>query len=166
MVESESKRFVTAFTIGAIEINRTMGTHILYDWLRAIGERMGEMDGGGIEGERHNDLSYHPICLFITQLESSRYRELFSKEGRDLAKILENVDARDRAASPDIICITHHAYMKKRAELAGKKFFHLAAKSHLTNESIFNDGAIKEVGKKKREIEKLMENAACVFMYR
>ncbi|MHC1583011.1 MAG: hypothetical protein ACXQT5_08605, partial [Candidatus Syntropharchaeia archaeon] len=72
----------------------------------------------------------------------------------------------DKPACADIICIMHHAYMKKRAELAGKKFFHLAARYLPTSEIIFNEKGIKELGKKKEEIEKLMENAACVFMYR
>jgi hypothetical protein len=72
----------------------------------------------------------------------------------------------DKPACGNIMCILHYAYRKKRGELAGKKLFHLAARSHLTGEPVFNEEAIKAVGKTKKEIEELLQESACVFAYR
>jgi hypothetical protein len=161
----KAKTLIKAFIIGAIEVNNMMGAEALYDWLRTIGERLGEAEGRGIEGRRIGELHYESICPFATQLESAHYHDILSKDGDKYAEIPKELGL-DKTACADIICIMHHACRRKRAELAGKKVFHLAAKNPLTGEVVFNEEAIKDVGKGKEEIEKLMERATCVFMYR
>jgi hypothetical protein len=72
----------------------------------------------------------------------------------------------DKPACGDIMCIMHYAYRRRRGELAGKKVFHLMARSHLTEDPIFNEDAIKAAGKTKKDIEDLMQESACIFAYR
>lgn len=161
----KSKILMRAFIIGSIEVNNMMGEQALYDWLRAVGKRMGEIEGGGIEGRVSGNLHYEPVCRFAAQFETAHYYDILSKKGDKYAKFPMAKGA-DKSARADILCIMHHAYRRKRAELAGKEVFHLAAKSHLTGEVVFNEEALKKVDKGKEEIEKLMEKAACVYMYR
>ncbi|VUT25015.1 MAG: hypothetical protein MASP_00797 [Candidatus Methanolliviera sp. GoM_asphalt] len=40
------------------------------------------------------------------------------------------------------------------------------ARSHLTEDPIFNEDAIKAAGKTKKDIEELMQESACIFAYR
>ncbi|MHC1567310.1 MAG: hypothetical protein ACXQT5_07675, partial [Candidatus Syntropharchaeia archaeon] len=115
MIKNESKTLVRAFIAGAIEVSNTMGTQTLYNWLRAVGEKLGEMEGGGMEGRKKNDLYYHPICPFTALLETAHCQELIKKEN-SYAEIPRE-EGVDKPACADIICIMHHAYMKKRAEL-------------------------------------------------
>ncbi|MHC1635477.1 MAG: hypothetical protein ACXQTS_02485, partial [Candidatus Methanospirareceae archaeon] len=161
----KSKTLAKIFLLGAIEINNTLGAKVLYEWLRSIGERLGEIEGKGIEGRKSGELHYMPICPFVTLLESIHYREVLPREGDKYAMLPRDKDVNGPACA-DIICIMHHAYRRKRAELAGKRVFHLAARSPLTGEVVFNEEAMKEVGKDKKEVEELLKRAACVFLYK
>ena len=162
----KTKTLVKVILIGVIEMSNRMGAQALYDWLQAIGERLGEMEGKGIEGVKCGDLHYEPLCPLATLLDIEHYYDVLPKSA-DEYPICKIDRGADKPACADIICIIHHAYLRKRAELAGKKFFHLAAKSPTTGEIVFNEEAIKAVGKNKDEIKALMEEkAVCVFMYK
>lgn len=161
----KSKTFIKAFIIGAIEVNNRMGGEALYDWLWAIGDRLGELEGGGIEGRKSGDLYYDPICPLKVQLETEHYFDILSKRGDSYLECPREGGI-DKPACGDIMCIMHYAYRRKRGELAGKKVFHLMARSHLTEDPIFNEDAIKAAGKTKKDIEDLMQESACIFAYR
>jgi hypothetical protein len=162
----KTKTLTRAFIIGAIEVDNMMGAEALYNWLKTIGERLGEVEGKGMEGRMIGELHYESICPFATRLETAHYYDILSKEGDKHAEIPEEKGV-DKPVCADIMCIMHHACRRKRAELAGKKVFHLAARCPLTGEIVFNEEAIEEVGKEREEIEELLEKeAVCVFMYR
>lgn len=156
-----------SFIVGMGELNNLLGSESLDAWLKKIGERLAELEGKGIEGKKIDDIYYLPICpLASAYLYASHHDEL-SQAGlfsADFGKLNHEQKAED-AALGSLLCVMHHAYRMKRAELAGKRIFHLAARSHLTNEPVFNEKAIERCGKKKEEIEKILDIGVCVFKY-
>ncbi|RLG37718.1 MAG: hypothetical protein DRN91_04690 [Candidatus Alkanophagales archaeon] len=161
----KSKTLVKALLIGMIEIGSRVGAQGLYDWLWTIGERLAEMEGKGLEGEKSGDLRYEPFCPLAAQLETTHYCEILPGQ-ESICVEIPRAGGADKPACADIICVVHHAYRRKRAELAGKECVHLAAKCPMTGSMAFNEEAIRAVGKSKKEIEKLLKTkAVCVFMY-
>ncbi len=158
-----------SFMLGIIELNNLLGSESLYNWLTKIGERIAELEGKGIEGKKIDDVHYLPTCPFVSVFHYSSFYEQLPKSGDayvDLEELkMKKEQKADGAALANIFCIMHHAYRKKRAELAGKKVFHLAAKSHLTDKPVFNEKAIERCGKSREEIEKILEIGVCVFKY-
>jgi hypothetical protein len=156
-----------SFIVGMLELNDLFGSESLYDWLKKIGERIAELEGKGIEGKKMDDVYYLPICPLASAYHYASHHDELAKTGlisADLEALRHEQKAED-AALGSMLCVMHHAYRKKRAELAGKRIFHLAARSHLTNEPVFNEKAIERCGKKKEEIEKILDSGVCVFKY-
>ncbi|MBE0517144.1 MAG: hypothetical protein IBX41_07145 [Methanophagales archaeon] len=157
-----------SFIVGMIELHNLFGSESLYEWVKKIGERIAEVEGKGIEGKKINDVHYLPICPLAASYHFASNYEVLSKSGEtpyaNLEELQKEQTAED-AALGSILCVMHHAYRKKRAELADKRIFHLAARSHLTNEPVFNEKAIERCGKRKEEIEKILDFGACIFNY-
>jgi hypothetical protein len=156
-----------SFIIGMIELNNLVGAESLYDWLKRIGERIAELEGRGIEGKKVDDVYYLPICPLASAFQYASHHGELSKSGMAHADLeaLQKEQKADDAALGSILCVMHHAYRKKRAELADKRVFHLAARSHLTTEPVFNEKAMERCGKKREEIEKILDLGVCIFKY-
>jgi len=156
-----------SFIVGMIELNNLFGSESLYDWLKRIGERIAELEGKGIEGKKVDDVYYLPICPLTSVFHYASHHDELSKSGMAHADLeeLKKEQKADDAALASILCVMHHAYRKKRAELADKRIFHLAARSHLTDEPVFNEKAMERCGKKREEIEKILDFGVCVFKY-
>lgn len=156
-----------SFILGMIELNNLFGSESLYDWLKRIGERIAELEGKGIEGKKTGDVYYLPTCPLASVFHYASHHDELSKSGEvyaDLEELKKEQKAED-AALASMLCIMHHAYRKKRAELADKRIFHLAARSHLTDEPVFNEKALERCGKRREDIEKILDFGVCVFKY-
>ncbi|RZN33712.1 MAG: hypothetical protein EFT35_10285 [Methanophagales archaeon ANME-1-THS] len=156
-----------SFIVGMLELTNLSGSESLYEWLKKIGERIAELEGKGIEGKKMDDVYYLPICPLASAYHYASHHDELSKAGLLSAHVeaLKHEQTAGDAALGSMLCVMHHAYRKKRAELAGKSIFHLAARSHLTNEPVFNEEAIERCGKKKEEVEKFLDSGVCIFAY-
>jgi hypothetical protein len=161
-----------AFLIGITDLVNLIGAEKTVKWLIGIGKELGETQGSGLEGAPEGDLNYVPMCPFSDEL--IRYVDMFGERPEEFKTIVEYVNEREAAnkdkvecpAVSSVLCLLHHAYRVKRAEMAGQKTLHLACKSPLTDSNpAYNEEAIAEAGVTKEDVDKIMEKGCCVFKF-
>ena len=156
-----------SFLVGIQELEDQIGPEATEEWMRKIGEKLGEMEGQGIMGDQEGPLNCFRICLFAPKL-SEFLEEFGSPEEHE--KILKYVKREDRGeggpAVVNVCCPMCYAYRKKRGELAGKKdLLHLGAKYKHTGKVNISEEACKKAGYTKKQVEKLLEEYDCVNKY-
>ena len=159
---------VRAFVAGIIEVANEHGAEGLKTWLEAIGERLAELEGPGVEGKVSHGMNFLLSCPLYAIFEiPDSFRDLpRASNGYIDLEELKGERPEDEAAASSVFCIMHHAYRRKRAELAGKKFYHLASRMVISDEPVFNEAAITKSGVSRGDIEALLEEGAyCIFKY-
>ncbi|VUT28208.1 MAG: hypothetical protein SYNGOMJ08_00772 [Candidatus Syntrophoarchaeum sp. GoM_oil] len=157
-----------AFIAGIIEVSNEHGASGLKKWLESIGVRLAELEGPGIEGKLTGDLSSILSCPLYAIFEIPETFEALPREENGYLHLeeLKGENPEEEAAASSVFCIMHHAQRRKRAELAGKKFYHLASRMVASQEPVFNDAAIEKLGVDRKDIEELLEKGAhCIFKY-
>ncbi|MCK4937340.1 MAG: hypothetical protein KAR85_01905 [Methanosarcinales archaeon] len=161
-----------AFLIGITDLVDLIGAEMTVEWLIRIGTELGETQGPGLEGDPEGDLNYLPMCPFSHEL--IRYIDMFGERPEGFKIIVDYVKEREAAdedkvecpAVSSVLCLLHHAYRVKRAEMAGQKTLHLACKSPLTgSKTAYNEEAIEKAGVTKKDVDKIMEKSICVFKF-
>ncbi|MCK4928243.1 MAG: hypothetical protein KAR76_00760 [Methanosarcinales archaeon] len=161
-----------AFMIGITDLVDMIGAEKTVKWLITIGRELGENQGPGLEGAPEGDLNYLPICPFADELV--RFIDMFGERPEEYNTIVEYVKEREAAdkdkvecpAVASVLCLMHHAYRVKRAEMAGYSTLHLACKSVVTdNKPVYNEEAIEKAGVTKEDVDKILEKGVCVFKF-
>lgn len=161
-----------AFMVGIAQLVDMMGTEKAVDWLIFIGEELAKTQGPGFEGAPENSLNYLPLCPFTDELV--RFVDLFGERPEEYRKILEYVkekkmDEKEKIKFPAVsttLCLIHHAYRSRRAQLAGAETLHLACKCSVTDAPpVYNEEAIAAAGVSKEKVEKILEKGVCVFKF-
>ena len=161
-----------AFLIGITDLVDLIGAEKTVKWLIRIGTELGETQGSGLEGAPEGDLNYLPMCPFSDEL--IRYIDMFGERPEEFKMIVDYIKEREAAnkdkvecpAVSNVLCLLHHAYRVKRAEMAGQKTLHLACKSPLTGrDPAYNEEAIAEAGVTKEDVDKILEKGVCVFKF-
>ncbi|MHC1564911.1 MAG: hypothetical protein ACXQS6_01135 [Candidatus Syntropharchaeales archaeon] len=157
-----------AFIAGMIEVANEHGAQGLKKWLESIGERLAELEGPGVEGKVTGEFSSIMSCPLYAIFEIPETFEALPRDANGYVNLeeLKGEKPEEEAAASSIFCIMHHAQRRKRAELAGKTFYHLASRMVASQEPVFNDAAIEKLGVDRKDIEKLLEEGAhCIFRY-
>ncbi|OFV68447.1 hypothetical protein DRN98_03115 [Methanosarcinales archaeon] len=157
-----------AFIAGMIEVVNEYGAQKLKKWLELIGVRLAELEGPGVEGKVKYEMNYSLSCPLYAIFEiPATFETLPSEENGYIdLELLKGERPEEEAAASSVFCIMHHAHRIKRAELAGKKFYHLASRMSASDEPVFNDAAIEMLGIDKKDVKALLdEGAFCIFKY-
>ncbi|MCL7415488.1 MAG: hypothetical protein M8349_05435 [ANME-2 cluster archaeon] len=161
-----------AFMIGITDLVNIIGPEKTVKWLIQIGRELAETQGPGLEGAPEGDLNYLPICPFSDEL--IHFIDMFGERPKEFQTIVEYVKEREAAntdkvecpAVASILCLMHHAYRVKRAEMAGYGTLHLACRSVVTgSKPAYNEEAIAKAGVTKEEVDKILEKGVCIFKF-
>ena len=160
------------FLIGIMDLVNIMGPEKTSEWLTRIGEKLGETQGPGFEGAPEGDLNYLPMCPFTDEL--IRFIDMFGDRPEEFKRVVEYVKEReasneDKVECPAIVntlCLLHHGYRKKRAEMAGAETLHLACRCSIPEvPPAYNMEAIEKAGVTKEDVDKILEKGVCVFKF-
>jgi len=157
-----------AFIAGMIEVANSYGHQEFKNWLESIGVRLAELEGPGVEGKVKGTVNYSLSCPLYAIFEIPETFEALPGEenGYIDLELLKGERPEEEAAASSVFCIMHHAQRIRRAELAGKNFYHLASRMSASDDPVFNDAAIELLGINKGDIEALLdEGAFCIFKY-
>lgn len=161
-----------AFMIGISDLVDTVGPEMTVKWLIRIGRELAETQGPGLEGDPAGDLNYLLLNPFSDEV--IRFIDMFGERPEEYQRIDEYVKEREKEnkdivecpAVASVICIMHHAYRVRRAEMAGMKTLHLACRSPATgNIPVYNEEAIAKAGVSKEDVDSILENGMCVFKF-
>lgn len=160
------------FLIGIMDLVDQIGPKKTSEWLTGIGEKLGETQGPGLEGAPEGDLNYLPLCPFYDEL--IRFIDLFGDRPEEFKRITEYVQEHEASnkekvecpAVANTLCLLHHGYRKKRAEMAGAETLHLACRCSVSEvPSAYNMEAIEKAGVTKEDVDRILEKGVCVFKF-
>lgn len=160
------------FLIGIMDLVDMMGPEKTSEWLTRIGEKLGETQGPGFDGAPEDDLNYLPMCPFTDEL--IRFIDMFGERPEEFKRIVEYVTEREGSNKENVecpavvntLCLLHHGYRKKRAELAGAETLHLACRCSVPEvPPAYNMEAIEKAGVTKDDVDKILEKGVCVFKF-
>jgi hypothetical protein len=161
-----------AFMIGIMKLVDMIGPEKTCEWLTSIGEELAITQGPGLEGVPEDDLNYLPMCPFSDEL--IRFIDMHGERPEQFQKMIECIAQREAAdkdnvecpAVATILCLLHHAYRAKRAEMAGAELLHLASKSPIPSvPPAYNEEAIQKAGVSKEKVDRFLEKSICVFKF-
>ncbi|MHC1594679.1 MAG: hypothetical protein ACXQT2_05160 [Methanotrichaceae archaeon] len=152
-----------AFLMAIIEGVRKDGPEKTLEWIEHVADSLGEKEGPGLEGDPRGSLNCLYICPFANALQEFQIK--YGETPSEFMDILGSADCSDTFAASNVFCIFHHTIRTKRAELAGRKVYHLASSANAERKTAYNEKAIEAVGLTKDAIDELMEKTVCVFKY-
>lgn len=152
-----------AFLMAIIEGVRRDGPEKTLEWIEHVADRLGEKEGPGLEGDPKGSLNCLHICPFANVLQEFLIK--YGETPSEFMDVLNSADCNDTFAASNVFCIFHHTIRIKRAELAGRKVYHLASSANAEGRTAYNEKAIEAVGLTKDAIDELMEKTVCVFKY-
>ncbi|AEH61208.1 conserved hypothetical protein [Methanosalsum zhilinae DSM 4017] len=157
-----------AFLLGIVEMVNIVGPEKTLEWLEDIARRLGDIEGGGIEGAREDDINYIPISPCTTDLVE--FMDMFG-EPEEFKKIIEysnhKRDISERGweypALTNILGVLHHWYSYRRAEISGIKLLNVGSKSPFTDEYVYNEKAMEKAGMTREEVDRYLEKGYYVY---
>ncbi|NIA03135.1 MAG: hypothetical protein GWP12_01140 [Nitrospirae bacterium] len=160
------------FLIGIVDLVNIIGPEKTSEWLIRIGKELGETQGPGFEGAPEGDLNYLPMCPFTDELV--RFMDMFGDKPEEFKRVVEYIKEREASnkekvecpAVVNTLCLLHHGYRKKRAEMAGAETLHLASRCSIPEVAYaYNMEAIEKAGVTKEDVDKILEKGVCVFKF-
>ncbi len=152
-----------AFLMAIIEGVRKDGPEKTFEWIEHVADNLGEKEGPGLEGDPKGSLNCLHICPFANALQEFLIK--YGETPPEFMALLDSADRDDTFAASNVFCIFHHTIRTKRAELAGRKVYHLASSANAERKTAYNEKAIEAANMTKADIDELMEKTVCVFKY-
>ncbi|RQD92548.1 hypothetical protein D5R95_00335 [Methanosalsum natronophilum] len=157
-----------AFLLGIVEVVNEVGPEKAHDWLVKIAQKIGESEGGGIEGAREGDLHYLPTSPCITDIRE--FIEIFGHPDEFDQIVEHSNNLKDNStegwkypALTDILGILHHWYNYKRAEMMGIRLLNVGTRCPLNEKYVYNEKAMQRANMTKEDVDKVLEKGYYVY---
>ena len=157
------KQVSEAFLMAIIESVRRDGPEKTIEWIESVANNLGEKEGPGLEGDPRGGVNCLHICPFANVLQE--FFNWYGGEPAEFAELLNSCRINKKFAASNVFCIFHHTFRVKRAELAGRRAFHLASNANAECKTAYNEKAIEKAGMTKEEIDEMLKKTVCIFQF-